>query len=52
MFVAQSQAGIPSLTIRTGLDWFTNAHARQLEGAINRLCGLSHPRPAMETMLG
>jgi hypothetical protein len=45
MFVAQSQAGLPSLTVRTGPDWFTNAHATQLEDAINRLCGLSPPAP-------
>jgi hypothetical protein len=52
MFVAQSQAGLPSLTVRTGPDWFTNAHARQFEDAINRLCGLGHPRPATEAALG
>jgi len=45
MFVVQSQAGLPSLTIRTAPDWFTAAHARQLEGAINRLSGLPRPRP-------
>ncbi len=51
MFVAQSQAGSPSLTVRTGPDWFTTAHARDLEFAINQLCGLTHPLPAIGTTL-
>jgi hypothetical protein len=50
MFVAQSQAGVPSLTMRTGPDWFTNAHAIQLEDSINRLCGLTPTRPLNATI--
>jgi hypothetical protein len=50
MFVAQSQAGGPSLTMRTGPDWFTNAHAIQLEDAINRLCGLTPTRSLSATI--
>ena len=51
MFVAQSQAGLPSLTIRTGPDWFTSDHARQIGDAINRLCGLANPRSPRVTTL-
>ncbi|HKY48694.1 MAG TPA: hypothetical protein VJQ79_12010 [Acidimicrobiia bacterium] len=36
MFVVQSQGGMPSLTIRTARDWFTDTHASQFEKAINR----------------
>ena len=35
MFVVQSHRGLPSLTIRTGPDWFTDTHASQFEKAIN-----------------
>jgi NRPS condensation-like uncharacterized protein len=48
MFVAQSQEGVPSLTLRTGPSWLTDAHAGHLEGAINRLCGVTQPRPPRE----
>jgi hypothetical protein len=51
MFVAQSLAGSPSLTVRTGPDWFTTAHARDLEFAINRNCGVTNPSPPTEATL-
>ena len=41
LFVAMSHAGSSSLTMRTSPGWFTAEHARQLETAINRSCGLT-----------
>ena len=46
MFVAQSQGSSRSLTMRTGADWFTADHARHLEAAINRQCGVEAVSPA------
>jgi len=45
MFVALSHRGSTTLTVRTAPDWLTPEHARALELAIYRNCGLNQPRP-------
>lgn len=52
MFVAQSLGAARSLTMRTGRDWFTLDHARHLEAAINRQCGIEVAAPAMKSAHG
>ena len=41
LFVVMTHAGSSSLTVRTAPGWFTADHARQLETAINRACGVA-----------
>ena len=41
LFVVMTHAGSSSLTVRTSPGWFTAEHARLLEGAINRSCGIA-----------
>ena len=49
MFVALSYGTSTALTVRTSPDWFTSDHARELELAIGRHCGLAHSRPTPDS---
>ena len=49
MIVALSFGTATSMTVRTAPDWLTSDHAKELESAINRYCGVAHPRPTPDS---